>query len=214
MPLNWTPNHDPRSREYGIRAALPLVTAESRNAARSWPTAAVLNQGADGACVGYAIAATLGAPVPEAAGGAAEQIYAIAKTLDQWPGEAYEGTSVTAGGKAAKALGYIESYRWAFGAADVVDTLATYGPVVLGLYWTERMMHPVNGLMSATGAIMGGHCTIANAYHPAAPEAGGRPAIRIQNSYGTAWGIDGAAWLPVSDLTTVLQRQGEAMVLA
>ena len=68
--------------------------------------------------------------------------------------------------------------------------------------------------MSAEGKVMGGHATIANAYHPAAPEAGGRPAIRIQNSYGTAWGIDGAAWLPVSDLITCLQRQGEACVPA
>lgn len=208
--LNWTPNHDPRSRNYPVGV---MLLGEER-AATTWNVGPVLNQGADGACVGYAFASAIGAPVPEAAAGAAERIYAIAKTLDQFPGEDYSGTSVTAGAKAAKALGYLESYRWAFGHEDVLDALCTVGPVVLGLYWTERMMHPVNGLMAAEGAIMGGHCTIANAYHPAAPEAGGRPAIRIQNSYGTAWGIEGAAWLPVSDLITVLQRQGEACVPA
>lgn len=206
--MNWAPNHDTRSRNWPVRALLPAGSHDLVAHATEWNVGPVLDQGADGACVGYAIASTLGAPSPEAAAGAAEQIYAIAKTLDQWPGEAYSGTSVTAGAKAAKALGHVQSYRWAFGHEDVLDTLASIGPVVLGLYWTERMMHPTNGLMSATGPIMGGHCTIANAYDPM------RHAIRIQNSYGPAWGIDGAAWLPVPDLITVLQRQGEALVLA
>lgn len=211
MPMNWTPNHDPRSLSYRtVAAGMP----SHPEAPMAWNVGPVLNQGADGACVGYAFAAAIGAPIPEAAAGAAEQIYKIAKTLDQYPGESYGGTSVLAGAKAAKALGYLESYRWAFGYQDVVDTLASVGPVVLGLYWTERMMHPVNGLMSVAGRTMGGHATIANAYHPAAPEAGGRPAIRIQNSYGTGWGIDGAAWLPVTDLAAVLARKGEACVPA
>lgn len=209
--LNWTPNHDPRSRNWPVA---DLITDRTRNAARSWPVTPVQNQGADGACVGYAFAAALTpAALPaDAIAGAAERIYAIAKTLDQFPGEDYSGTSVTAGAKAAQALGLMRGYRWAFGAEDVVATLGSVGPVVLGMYWTERMMHPVNGVMSAEGATMGGHCTIANAYDPACEVAGGRPAIRIQNSYGTAWGIDGAAWLPVSDLITMLQRQGEACV--
>jgi C1A family cysteine protease len=68
--------------------------------------------------------------------------------------------------------------------------------------------------MYYAGKMMGGHCTVANAYDPECPFTDGMPAVRIQNSYGTAWGIDGAAWLPVSDLASAIGRRGEALVLA
>lgn len=204
MLNNWTPNHDPRNRDFGV-APVPEV-GPGRRAAIAWPVAPVMNQGADGACVGYAVATAAGRPE------LAEQVYGIAKTLDQYPGEAYSGTSVTAGAKAAKALELITEYRWAFGVDEVVDALLNVGPVVLGLYWTEGMRDLTGeGHMTHSGRPIGGHCTLAVAYTPHGPDD--VPAVLIQNSWGPDWGIDGRAWLNVSDLTTLLQRQGEACVV-
>lgn len=206
MLNNWTPNHDPRNRDFGIAPALPGFTP--RSGYHTWPVAPAMNQGEDGACVGYAVATAAGRPEQ------AERVYGIAKTLDQFPGEAYSGTSVTAGAKAAKALELITEYRWAFGVDQAVDALVNVGPVVLGLYWTEGMRDLTNGeLMTHSGRPIGGHCTLAVGYIPKLPLLDGAPAIVIQNSWGPGWGLNGRALLSVSDLTTLLQRQGEACVV-
>jgi len=194
----WAPNLDPRSLDYPSAA---IVAAGNRRTVE-WDLRPILNQGADGACVGYAIASAAGAP------DAAERVYAIAKTLDQWPGESYSGTSVTAGAKAAQALGIIKSYRWAFTAGEVLDALQV-GPVVLGLYWTPGMFKPAAGVMAVDAPKHKslGHCTVAVGYDPA------RNAVRIQSSWGTGWAEDGRAWLPVEDLETLMGRTGEACLV-
>lgn len=193
----WAPNHDPRSRDY---ATVDLMAVGLR--AIHWELP-VLDQGNEGACVGYAIASAAGAPQ------SAEKVYTIAKTLDQWPGEAYSGTSVLAGAKAAKALGIIGQYRWAFSVDDVLDTLCNVGPVVLGLYWTPGMFRPIGGWMAvdAPKHKSSGHCAVAVGYDPA------QNAIQIQSSFGPDWGTNGRAWLPVEDLKTLMGRTGEACVV-
>lgn len=228
--LDWTPNHDPRSRSYPVRTPelIPTTAVTIGRPVRgpkSWPTGPVLNQtkAGDGqGCVGYAFTAALAAePIdlwpaaaPSEFNTLAQRAYTIAKTLDKWPGENYPGTSVLAGAKAMKALNLIDSYRWAFGWEDVVDALTNVGPVVLGLYWKQGMLEPMAGeRMTFTGKDVGGHCTTAVAYDPASPVCDGQRAIKIQNSYGPAWGKGGFAWLAVSDLITLLQRQGEACVI-
>lgn len=216
--LDWAPRHDDRSRLYPARALMP---GAAPRVASCWTAGRVLEQGPDGACVGYAFTAALAAeprdlwPAAPAAEftALAERAYAIAKTLDAMPGEAYSGTSVVAGAKAMKALDLIAGYRWAFGLADVVDALCNLGPVVLGLYWVEGMRTAAGGVMRLEGPPIGGHCTVAVAYDPAHPLFGGRPAIQIQNSWGTGWGSGGFAWIAATDLLTLLQRQGEACVV-
>lgn len=202
---DWAPNHDERNRDYPIRPALRPSIA---HAASVWPLGPVLNQGKDGACVGYAFAAATGQADQ------AERVYSIAKTLDAVPGEAYHGTSVLAGARAAKALNLIESYRWAFGIEDVVDTLRTTGPVVLGLYWRESMRRVSPGEpLRVAGADIGGHCTVAFAYDPACAVLDGQPGVCIRNSWGTGWGTNGEAWITTANLAALLDRNGEACVI-
>lgn len=162
----------------------------------------VLNQRAD-ACVGYAFASAAGAPE------SAERIYAIAKTLDRWPGVDYYGTTVTAGAEASKALGIIESYEWVFGVAGVLDALAA-GPVVLGAHWTPGMLKPAAGISMSVDAPKHrsyAHCAVVVGYDPLDHE------VCIQSSWGTAWGTAGRAWLPVADLATLMGRTGEACLV-
>lgn len=205
---NWAPNPDTRSRQYPARALLAGADPRPYTLHNTGP---VLDQRDDGACVGYAFAAA-GAPA-FATVTHSERIYAIAKTLDTMPGEAYTGTSVLAGAKAAEALGLISAYRWAFGLADLVDAICSLGPVVLGLYWTEGMRAAPGGILSLAGAPIGGHCTLATGYSPAHEDFGGRPAIQIKNSWGEGWGVAGYGWIAATDMITLLQRRGEACVV-
>jgi len=194
----WAPNLDPRSLDYPTRT---IVAMPAGRRAVDWALP-VLDQGQDGACVGYAMASAAGDP------GSAERVYSIAKTLDQWPGESYSGTSVTAGAQAAKALGIIGQYRWAFNVTDVLAALQV-GPVVLGLYWTPGMFNPVAGLMSVDAPKHQslGHCAVAVGYDPLTE------LVTIQSSWGTAWGINGRALLKVEDLATLMGRTGEACLV-
>ena len=214
--MNWAPNHDERSRNYPARALMPGAAPRVNS---EWPAGPVMNQGTDGACVGYAYAAatTRSRPVwttPPAVQEVAERIYTIAKTLDERAGEDYTGTSVLAGAKAVKALDIAPAYRWCFGVADVVDALVNLGPVVLGLYWTEGMRDvKADGVMSFTGRDIGGHATTAVGYYPSVAVLGGQPGILLKNSWGTSWGRNGYGWLATTDLISLLQKQGEAVVL-
>lgn len=198
----WAPNLDPRNADYPVSA----IVAPGQRRSVMWELP-VLDQGADGACVGYAIASAAGDPQ------SAEKVYAIAKTLDQWPGENYSGTSVTAGAQAGKALGIIESYRWAFSVGEILDALAV-GPVALGLYWTPGMFKP--SPVGYYGHVMVpdapkhqslGHCAVAVGYDPE------RNAVRIQSSWGTRWADGGRAWLRVPDLEVLMGRTGEACLV-
>lgn len=163
----------------------------------------VLNQGSGDACVGYAFASAAGAP------DAAERIYAIAKTLDRWPGEDYFGTTVAGGAEAAKALGIIESYEWAHTAGEVLDALDA-GPVVLGAYWTPGMLKPLAGMSMSVDAPKHksvAHCAVVVGYDPLDLE------VCIQSSWGTEWGTAGRAWLPLVDLEALMRRTGEACLV-
>ena len=48
--LDWRPSFDERSKKYGIRA---LLSSSVKREARYWEEGTVLDQGAEGACVGF-----------------------------------------------------------------------------------------------------------------------------------------------------------------
>lgn len=159
----------------------------------------VLTQSAD-ACVGYAFASAAGAPE------AAERVYAIAKTLDRFPGENYYGTTVAGGAAAAEALGIIESHDWQLTAGAMLDALAA-GPLVFGAYWTPGMLKPAAGGLMTVDAPKHksvAHCAVLVGYDALTNE------VCIQSSWGTAWGDAGRGWLPVEDLERLTFRSGEA----
>lgn len=244
MPkLDWISHHDPRSRDYPIRALLPADGgATKQRTLATWKPGPILDQGQDGACVGFGwtgealmspvrvradqIRAALVRVEPSDQSGAgdytandvAHDVYKTAQRLDDWPGEDYDGTSVLAGAKAMKELGFVGEYRWCFTIEDVIDTLIHHGPVVLGVNWRESMYTPDRfGELTATGPIVGGHCIVASGYHPhkiVHPVAGRppRPMIQLTNSWGSGWGYHGQAWIETSAVATLLVDGGEACV--
>jgi hypothetical protein len=209
-------NFDEKSRSFPIRELL----SDGRMSNKHWKCEKHLDQGTEGACVGFAWTHELNA-VPfrvRVITNTAKTIYYAAQQWDQWAGTEYDGTSVIAGAKVVHSLGHMPEYRWAFGIEDVLRTLSEHGPIVLGINWYEGMFNTnAEGFIAPTGGVAGGHAILAKAvqfrkregfWWKDLPE----PIITLHNSWNTSWGVNGDAYITASDLATLLSQQGEACV--
>src|SRR5678809_1152075 len=132
------------------------------------------------------------------------EIYNLAQTLDEWAGEAYEGTSVRGAAKALTQMGRLKSYVWANGAVDVRDWIMLQGPVIIGSDWLMNMFDPTSdGTLRVSGSVVGGHAYLLSGYDAAASR------FQMVNSWGTSWGLGGVAWIKFRDMDKLLSRQGE-----
>lgn len=226
--LDRVPQFDERSR--GFAAVAPDDTRPFRS--YTWSCGIHLDQGREGACVGFGITHELAARpkvvIRDAA--FALSLYSRARQLDEWPGEDYSGTSVLAGLKAAHELlnsrgrALINGYRWAFGVQDALKVIGYSGPVVLGINWYENMYDPNEfGFISVSGPVVGGHCILANGVKivrinnslPATWDNVDKEKsfVTLHNSWGEGYGKGGDAYVSVNDLDKLLQDQGEAAII-
>lgn len=204
--LDRLPQFDVRSR--GFRAIEGIE--DKRRRSYSWNKAVYLDQGQEGACVGFSLAHELAARpvvVPNVTSALATFIYKEAQKIDPWPGEAYSGTSVLAGAQTAKAHGYFSEYRWAFGEDDLALAVGYRGPAVLGVNWYSGMFDTDgDGFIHPTGSIAGGHAILCASYSIK------KNAYRLDNSWGSDWGAHGSAWISREDMARLLSEDGEAMI--
>jgi len=203
---------DEKSRAYPIRTLVAGKTPRSY----TWRCLKQLDQGADGACVGFGITHELISRPAEAAGlddrYAKQNIYWEAQKIDEWAGGSYpgarpfyEGTSVIAGIKVAQRLGWFESYRWSFSLDDLILGVGYNGPAVLGLYWLEGMMDTDSkGFIHATGDELGGHCILCRGVNVK------KQYFLLRNSWGSSWGLNGDCKISFSDMGKLLNMDGEA----
>lgn len=217
--LSWKPRFDERSRNYTINGMLGKAP---KRVSKVWINGPILDQGQEGACVGFGwTAKTLADPfdadlsalksgVPSDPTSFAHYVYNEAKKVDDTPGENYEGTSVLAGAKTIQSLGIVKSYSWAFSVDEVINGILSTGPVVLGINWYEGMYEAPGGLLKVKGKLAGGHCILAIGYRVGSTIAGGKDTILLQNSWGPSWGNGGIAEITVTDLAKLLAKQGEA----
>lgn len=204
--LDRVVHFDERSRDFPIRELID----DTQPRTRWWGGTVKLDQGKEGACVGFAWSHELDMTpiaVPGIDDPFAQRIYKRAQQLDEWVGEDYSGTSVLAGAKAVGELGYLDEYRWAFGIDDVILTISHHGPVVLGVNWYYDMYFPdPNVYIRPSGRLVGGHAILAAAYDHESRE------VWLVNSWGNDWGWHGLCRIRVEDLTRLLQEDGEACV--
>jgi hypothetical protein len=210
--LDWLPYKDARSRNYPIRELLGATGPRSYTWGVPGGRGQVLDQGREGACVGFAWAAERAArPIPRPTTNAdALAIYRAAQVIDEWPGEAYSGTSVLAGAKVARERGWLREYRWAFGLDDALAAISRHGPAVLGIPWYDSMYRPTvnNGRATITvsGSVVGGHAILARGVSVR------RRQVMLRNSWSASWGLGGDAWISWDDLGRLLADGGEACV--
>lgn len=214
--LDWKSRHDPKSKNYQVRA----IVAPSEPKTRLWRQGIVLDQGREGACVGFGhtgdlIAQPMGSYATAfRANQYAFDLYAEAKRNDEWQGENYEGTSVLAGAKVLQSRGLIGSYRWAFSIEDVRDSIINIGPVVIGIPWYDGMYETrPSGLVEVSGPVVGGHCIVLTGYYTKKTIEGKRLEVfRWRNSWGRGYGENGTGYIKIEDLEALLKDQGEACV--
>lgn len=221
--LDWVPRHDPRSRDYPIRA----VTGPVRRRSKRYTPGVTLNQRSEGACVGFAwTGEALATPVrvdlsrlahrpaniaaPESL---ARWIYREALKIDEFEGEEDEGTSVLAGAKIMKnQLGTVKEYRWAFNIDELVDGIISTGPAILGIPWYYGMYEAPGGVLDVSGDIVGGHAIAAIGYSMNDPRLNGENGVILRNSWGPDWGDGGTAIISETDLAGLLAQRGEACI--
>lgn len=202
---------DEKSKEYPIRT---LVKAKERRS-YTWRCNKTLDQGPSGACVGFGLAHELisrPAEVKDIGYRDAIALYHAAQREDMWPGgayegavEFYEGTSVLAGMKVGKKLGWYEEFRWAFSFEDVILGVGYNGPAVIGVSWHDSMFEPDQfGYIRPTGTPAGGHCVLVRAVNVR------HKFFTIRNSWGEDWGINGDCYITFNDLNALLYNGGEA----
>lgn len=213
--LTWRSRHDPRSLAFGVRATL---TGSAPVQDKLWPVGPVLDQGTEGACVGYAIADAVNVddPLehPTLSGEDAARIYKRAQQLDDVPGEAYSGTSVLAGMKAAVEAGLFGGYLWAFGTRDVAQAVLQRGPVVIGVPWLSGMYETgPGGVVKLDGEARGiGHCLAVVGMRRTGPAGEPGPFFVWQNSWGPSYGDGGLGYIHHRDLARLLHGHGEAAI--
>jgi len=230
--MTWTPeprptfergglsltSHDPRNRDYPIRALLGQLAPKDRRWRRWRP---IWDQ-QGGTCVGHTwagMAATtpvLGrvtrASRPHVTQSLAYALYKHAQTVDEWPGEepAYEGTSTLTVAKATVTLGFGREYRWCFGVDDVLATVSHVGPVATGLNWLADAAYPTpDGRPDPNRGqrVLGGHETYIDGVDT------DRREVRGVNSWGPGYGDRGRFVWSWDYLAERLADHGDACVL-
>jgi hypothetical protein len=204
---------DARSTGYPVAAALPARPPRSY----TWRLRTVLDQGGDGACVGFAWAHyLLGRPLELSgidADYARDRIYLPAQRVDRFPGGEYPGavplmagTSVLAGARVVRAAGLIREYLWAGNVAELLAAVAWLGPAVIGCGLHRGMLSPDRwGWVRPTGARVGKHAYVLRGLRMLPTGSGDawdtdRSWALLQNSFGPSWGRGGACRITVADL--------------
>ena len=207
--LDRIPHFDERSKAFGIREVLPTPVPRR---SYTWSVGVKLDQGEEGACVGFGWAdeeAAKPVVVPDVTNDTGFTIYHAAQAIDRSEGRNYDdGATVLAGAKAQVQRGYLLEYRWALGPGanaaenDLALAVGYKGPAVLGTNWWTGMDDPdVHGYLHPTGTVRGGHCYLVYAYNIAKGYA-------VWNS----WGTGHYGWIHPTDMITLLGDDGEACI--
>lgn len=215
--LDRVEQFDEESRKYNIADLQDGKKLRSY----TWRCNEWFDQGHEGACVGFALGHELAARPAEVKELTHKilktDIYWEAQRNDPWDGGAYpgatpfyEGTSVLAGVKRVKDMGYIEEYRWAFNIDDVLYGIGHNGPAVFGLPWYESMYYPDSkGFIKPEGRLMGGHCILGRAISVRKD----KEKVTLRNSWGKNWGKNGDCYITFEDLEKLLNQRGECCFL-
>ena len=201
--------HDPASLGWPAPRASQLVTVQHEH------HGPVLDQGELGSCTGNAIAQALntGPLLPAGRRLLTEQdavaIYSWGTHHDGVPGvwpPTDTGSSGNAVAKAARHLGLIRSWTHAFGLQHCLEALVLQ-PVIVGIPWLSGMFDPrPDGTLAVTGDVAGGHEVALIGLDVE------RRDVTVLNSWGSGWGMGGAARLFWSDLDFLLRQQGDVTV--
>jgi hypothetical protein len=200
--------HDPRSRDYPADKA-PAITSVVHKA-----VGLPLNQGDIGSCTANALCGALNS-APDFTGGTprneknAVQLYELETKLE---GKPYPPNDPGGSGlevcKAAKELGWVSSYKHAFGIEHALLALVLR-PVITGINWYTSFDTPAaDGLLAiASGAtVRGGHEVVADEIDAS------QKLVWFWNSWGTVFGVGGRFCMTFDTWQQLLEQTGDVTV--
>lgn len=195
---------DERSREFPIRT----LVADKPRRSYTWAVNISLDQGNEGACVGFGWSHELAAKpfVHTVSNETAFALYHQSQSIDGWP-LPHEGSSVLAGAKSVATNGFMTEYRWAFGENDLALAVGYKGPAVLGVNWYTGMDNQTidskgRRWAHVEGSVRGGHCFITHGYSVPLN------AYKCWNS----WGVPSEFYISKDDMAKLLADSGEACI--
>jgi hypothetical protein len=181
----------------------------------------ILDQGDIGSCTGNAETGALGTdPLygtlpPERQGTLGEALaltlYSAAEVIDgdgPYPPNDNGSTGLSVC-KAAKNAGLISGYVHCLTLTSVLDALSSGHAVILGTNWYDSMDNPdSSGLVTISpGAqVRGGHEYLARGIDTT------NRLVRLDNSWGTGWGVEGSFAYSWDTLQRLLSEQGDGTV--
>jgi hypothetical protein len=209
------PSADTRRVNWMARRTSLLTTVEARSV--NWQTSPPLNQdtfgclicGHYGSCTGfsavhYMTASPWRRSLMSPYDGHA--LYHEARTLDEWQGEEYEGSSVNGACLAMRSRGWIKSFYWVSTASEISRALQL-GPVMMGTNWYQGMMRPNgNNMIKVDGEVVGGHAYLIVGFLRQ------RNVFTVFNSWGPDWGRKGRAEISFDDVNRLLREAGDAVI--
>jgi hypothetical protein len=221
--------YNPRMEAFRIRQ---IIAPTARPRTYTWGIDVTLDQGQEGACVGFGWTHEAAArpDVWVVTNDTAFNTYHEAQAFDRAAGNNYaSGATVDSGAKAARQNGWLKEYRWAAGPADVVLAIATKGPGVFGLdWWTGMFDVDAQGFVHVTGKVEGGHCILGRGvkivWGPGTTAAQKtdpdwwnhvdqfQSYVLLHNSWGPTWGRNGDARLAFAEMARLLSDGGEFAV--
>jgi papain like protease len=140
----------------------------------------------------------------------AYRLYSAEETLDgdgPYPPRDEGSTGLTLA-KVLRAHGLISGWQQTFTLDDALKALTQY-PLAVGTVWYQSMFTPGVGgtlFVDAKSGVAGGHEYEVVGYDAAS----GR--VKIANSWGAGWGLDGYAYMQAEDLGALLARRGDVTV--
>lgn len=109
-------------------------------------------------------------------------------------------------------IGRVGAYHWSFNMDQFLVAVVRDGPVACGFQWTEDMFNPDSkGRIQPTGPVAGGHefLVIKLEWHNDPSQRG----VWILNHWTKAWGINGRAFITLSDFDTLRKQDGDLLTM-
>lgn len=219
-PSPRSKSHRYTVRQAGVARAVPRTETHWR-LTPDFP----LDQGSEGACVGFGLSAELSAdPVMLPTGTPfAQRLYELARDEDHAMGLDYpEGATVLGGLRAAQKLGQIQGYAWATTSDELCDAVVQHGSAVLGTAWKSGMDRLTrDALARVTGYVRGGHCYTIIGYiprfgitDPFTKRTRYYEVYELINSWGPEYGRAGRFYMLRRDVDRlVFAEDGEAAIV-
>lgn len=222
--------HDPRSLSYAA-PVLPRSAIHTVEWVRRIP---IFNQGATGACTGYALVGVLGTDSDDRTGyrsvsvkadpfgvfspgrytldeDFAVKVYSLNTRVDPFAGTFPPhdtGSNGLAAGATGKTLGLLSSYTHAF-SMDALRSALQSGPAMWGTLWLDSMYDVTRDgflVVDRGSARVGGHELVISGYDAE------EDFFTVQNSWGTEWGTDGYARVHATDMSWLLSQDGDVTI--